>query len=143
MKTSALLLVMTAGLLVAADTEDVKKEKDKLKGTWSLISLQVPQGEKGPSDKEIEQMKMVFTDDTVTIKFGDKEKPAKYTLDPAKNPKEINIMPKDKDNVVKGIYALDGDTLKICAAEKGDRPKEFKPDAASQAAVLTLKRDKK
>jgi len=44
---------------------------------------------------------------------------------------------------LKGIYTLDGDTLKICLTEKGDRPKEFKLDADSKAALMTLKRDKK
>lgn len=141
MKTRV-LLVMAVSLLIAADaTEDVKKEKEKLKGTWSLVAVQVPKGEKGPTPKEIKEMKMIFGEDQMTPKFGDKEdKPASYKIDPSKNPKEIDMMPGDR--MVKGIYLLAGDTLKLCLAQKGDRPKQFKADK-EETILMTLKRDKK
>jgi uncharacterized protein (TIGR03067 family) len=144
MKLQALLVVAVAGLLVAADAkDDLKKEKDKFKGTWSVIAIQLPGEGKGPAENELKEMKLIFTDDTVTVKFKDDAKLANYKLDPAKNPKEIDILPKDTDRAVKGIYVFEGETLKICSADKGDRPKEFKPDAPSRTSVLTLKRDKK
>jgi uncharacterized protein (TIGR03067 family) len=143
MKLRGVLLVVSAGLLVGADAkEDLKKEKDKLIGTWSVITIEVPKGEKGPSDKEIKEMKFVFAEDKVTPKFGEMEdQPVNYRLDPSKKPKEIDIMiPKG----MKGIYTLDGDTLTMCVVAKGDpRPKEFKADADTKAVIMTLKRDKK
>src|SRR5262245_72416 len=144
MKLRALLLVTVAGLSIAADAkEDLKKEKDKIKGTWSFVSIEVPKGEKGPPDEALKEMKMVFGEDKVTIKFGkDEDKPAAYQLDPSKKPKEIDIMPEGKDKTLKGIYTLEGDTLKMCVSEKGVRPKEFKPDAESKTGVMTLKREK-
>jgi len=143
MKLHRVLFVVAAGLLVAADAkEDLKKELDKLKGNWSVTAVEVPKGEKGPSDNELKQLKVVFTDDKMSIKFGDEEdKPATYKLDPSKKPKEIDATRGDK--TLKGIYALEGDTLKICFSEKGERPKEFKADADTRAAVMTLQRAKK
>jgi uncharacterized protein (TIGR03067 family) len=143
MKLRSILLVVAAGLLIGADAkEDLKKEQDRLKGTWSVLAIEVPKGEKGPSDKELKEMKVIFADtDKVIMKFGeDEDKPAVYKLDPSQKPKEIDIMPGPR--TLKGIYTLDGDTLKICLTEKGDRPKEFKVDADRKAALMTLKRDK-
>jgi len=84
MKLRGVLLVVAAGLLIGADAkEDLKKEQDKLKGTWSVIAIEVPKGEKGPSDKEIKEMKIIFAEDKVTMNFGEDEgQPASYRLGP-------------------------------------------------------------
>jgi uncharacterized protein (TIGR03067 family) len=143
MKRRGLLLVVAAGLLVGADAkEDLKKEKEMLKGTWSVTAFEVPKGQKEPSEKELKGMKLIATEDKLRAIFGDEDNPASYKLDPSKKPREIDIM-LDGGKTLKGIYSLDGDTLKICVAEKGDRPKEFKADAETKAAVMTFKRDKK
>ncbi len=103
------LLVMAAGLLIGAQAkDDVKKEMAKFKGTWSVVSFEVAKGDRGPSDKEIKEMKIIFGrdgEDSMVVKFGDKdEKPSTFKLDPSKNPKEIDLMPVGKDRIVKGIY---------------------------------------
>jgi uncharacterized protein (TIGR03067 family) len=142
------LFVLSVGLLVGAQAQDdAKKEMANFKGTWSLLSVVLPTGDKGPSENDIKEMKLVFgqpADDSMVMKFGDKgEKASTYKLDPSKSPKEIDMQPSGGPKLAKGIYKLDGDTLVICANNQGDRPKEFKADKASGTSVLTLKRDKK
>ena len=61
-------------------------------------------------------------------------------VDATKTPKEIDL--NMEGQVGKGIYELEGDTLKIAHGEVGDaRPKEF-PKAGSGLTVLVLKRAK-
>ena len=48
-----------------------------------------------------------------------------------------------KDVVFQGIYALDGDDLKICFAPPGEkRPTEFVTQGGSSEQLVVLKRDK-
>lgn len=67
-------------------------------------------------------------------------------LDPAKNPKEIDVTPGDgpeAGKVLKGVYSINKEELKICLAHSGkDRPKtlEGKPDDG--CFIVTLKRGK-
>jgi hypothetical protein len=44
---------------------------------------------------------------------------------------------------MKGIYALDGDSLKICVSQpKADRPTEFATKKGSNSSLVILKREK-
>ena len=66
-----------------------------------------------------------------------------FTIDLTRKPKETtDTLPDGKQ--IKGIYELDGDTLKWAANEPGktDRPKEFESKEGSERLLLTLKRDK-
>jgi uncharacterized protein (TIGR03067 family) len=63
-------------------------------------------------------------------------------IDPMASPKTIDITFSDgpsKDDTLKGIYELDGDTQRICWAAPGKpRPTEFeaKPDSGRMLQVL-------
>jgi hypothetical protein len=58
------LLVLTAGLLIAADNpkDDAAKDLAKLKGTWLLVSAQ-RDGKKLP-EEEVKKTKITFAGDT-------------------------------------------------------------------------------
>src|SRR5262245_54750021 len=100
------LLVVAAGLLIAADTatDDVKKEKDKLKGTWNVVSLETG-GEKGP-EEFTKGATLTFEDEKATFKAGGENHLGTYKIDPGKKQKTIDIIPSDgpdKDKAMQGI----------------------------------------
>src|SRR5947209_17622248 len=68
-------------------------------------------------------------------------------LDPAKEPKEIDftdVSGENKGKTGKGIYQVDGDTLKICHGmpTNPERPKEFASKPGSGLFVVVWKRQK-
>jgi uncharacterized protein (TIGR03067 family) len=137
----ALLGVAVVGLLVAAD--DKKDDiKDKLKGTWEVVSMEVG-GKKAP-DEAFKGQTLTFEADKVISKGKDKPDPATYTIDATKKPAELDIVPTEgpqKGKTVKMIFQLDGDTLKIAGKmEPTERPKGFDD---KDVVVMTLKRQKK
>jgi uncharacterized protein (TIGR03067 family) len=67
-------------------------------------------------------------------------------LDPSKTPAAVNLAVREgegKDDVLLGIYSLEGDTLKLCFDPQGQtRPEDFKPEAKGGATLITLKKPK-
>jgi uncharacterized protein (TIGR03067 family) len=151
MKLRALLMLLAVGFLVAADDKDdaVKKEKAKLKGTYKMVSGE-EQGMKLPDDY-VTNTKVEFTNDKMIIKVvkdkDEKNVEATYKIDPGQKIKTIDLKPTDgpeKGKTIKGIYVIDGDTLKICAASKSDndRPKVFATEKGSGSVLMVLKKEK-
>ena len=68
------------------------------------------------------------------------------TLDPAKAPKQMDIVGKEGPNAgktIKTIYKLDGDSLVVCyELAGGDRPTEFKSKAGTKQFLAEYKRAK-
>jgi uncharacterized protein (TIGR03067 family) len=140
------LLVVTATLLVGADapTEDiVKKDKEKLQGAWRVIVAE-KNGEKRDRE-DLVKVQIVIAGDKLTIKDPRlSDEGMVYQLDPRKKPKEINLRGAETKEVNRGIYALDGDELKICFAnEPGKaRPTDFTAKAKSGRVLVVAKRPK-
>jgi uncharacterized protein (TIGR03067 family) len=137
-------LVLAVAFLVAADApkEDVKKEKEKLKGAWKVVSLEV----EGKEQKK-EEVTFTFADDNLTIAFKDDKKTANYKLEPTTKPTSIDMVPDDgpeKGKTLKGIYVVDGEMLKLCFAKQPDnaRPSEFATKKESGSVLIVLKKEK-
>ena len=141
------LLFLTAAILVAADPpkEDaVKKDLKGIQGTWKVVAMEAD-GEKAP-EEIVAALKLVFKDDTLTFVPGE---PGftnyTYKLDPTTKPAGFDMTHADEKNkgeTQKGIYSLEGDSLKICFGKPGQRPKEFTAKAKSGQAMYVLKRVK-
>jgi uncharacterized protein (TIGR03067 family) len=125
---------------------DAKKEKERLQGTWTVVTIAKEEN----SEHDAEDSQMVISGDEFTMKQGDQVlAKGKFKLDPSKSPKAIDLeiaeSSKEGDNgkTALGIYALDGDSLKICLVPPGetDRPQKFTA-AAEKRIVFTLKREK-
>ncbi len=113
-------------------------DQEKIQGTWALTSGE--RNGKPLSDEMIQHIKLIFAGDKLTTKHKDRKTEATFKLDSNKTLKEIDL--EMEGSVGKGIYQLDGDTLKIVHGEVGDaRPKDF-PKAGSGLTVLVLKREK-
>jgi uncharacterized protein (TIGR03067 family) len=141
-----LAVVCLVGLLIAAEgggQEGRQGDKDKLQGTWQSVTAQ----RKG---KPMPELKLVIEGDTLAVERGGRTLfKGKMVLDPSREPKTLDWELTSKSGeklVLKGIYDIDGDTLKYChAAPPGsaDRPKEFSTNEKEDHMLLVLKREKK
>src|SRR5579862_4538822 len=97
-------------------------DEEKLVGDWDVVSA-VKKGQKAPDDA-LSNMKVTFAKaGKLTFSDGTKTMEVTYKMDASKSPKEIDVT--EQDNLHKGIYAFDGDKLKICVAHPPlDRPTE-------------------
>jgi uncharacterized protein (TIGR03067 family) len=133
------VLLVLAGFLIAADAkEDAKQDMDNLEGTWICTSNE--SNGKKRSDELNRQGRLIFKGNKLTQKFGEIElKLIYYTLYPSAGPKRI-ILKDEKPGVMRGIYELQGDTLKTCFGLGRDMayPSEFTGKAGF--ALATFKR---
>jgi uncharacterized protein (TIGR03067 family) len=138
--------VCLAGPLRAEDPP--KKDSDLLQGVWEATAVE-SDGKAAPAD-EVKKFKVQVAGEhlTITTASGGATK-ARFKLDPATSPKAIDLTVADgeaKGTVVQGIYAVEGDQLKLCireVPERGARPKEFKTEKNDAILYATLKRVKK
>jgi uncharacterized protein (TIGR03067 family) len=143
MKWRVLMLVV-AGLLVAADAKEdaAKKDQGRLQGTWKVVAA-TKGGKEAPAER-IKAMRLVIEGDKITVKDGTRDEAATYTLAPDQKPAAIDVKPgRPGQKTILGIYQLADDNLKMCWVREGDRPKEFASKEGSDAILLVLKREKK
>src|SRR5262245_32645451 len=138
----ALLAVVLVGSNATAD--DAKDDLKALEGTWDLIYFE----RDGKEVKLQKDTKAINTGDKFVVKRGDEVIAAgTMKLDPSKKPKASETTyteGPDKGKTFKGIYQIDGDTVKFCRAGSPDaeRPTEFKTKPDSGQFVAVYKRAK-
>jgi len=122
----------------------VGEDNRAIRGTWQMISgIQSGQPTTNPA-----QTQVILSLDTMVVVADGKAYSAKYTLDPARQPKQIDLtpVPQNRDPgaqvpVIEGIYELAGDVLRICyALPGGPRPAVFASEANSPNALMILQR---
>lgn len=134
------------GVALAQD-EAVKKEAEKLQGTWEILSSE--EDDRPTPEVIVQNLKVVIKGNQLTLKgveqlinqFGK----VTLTIDPATMPKIIDFKVEagmERDKTFEGIYTLKDDELKICASTRsgGNRPEEFKTQAGSNRLLVVLKR---
>jgi uncharacterized protein (TIGR03067 family) len=142
------LLILAAGLLVAADKKEsaATKELKKLTGTWQAETYAL-NGQKASAD-DLKKVSLVITADgkAKVLNDGKATLQAIIKLDPTRKPKAIDITFTEgrlKGEVAQGIYELKGDTFRLCRAVPGkDRPTEFSSKPNSGHALMTYNRVK-
>ncbi len=149
MKTLQVIsLVLTAGLLLAAQgarEAAVKKDLEKLRGTWRYESL-VVEGTKADED-DFKNARLVCEGEKFTMNDGTATYRGTLHLDPAKKPRTIDVVFTDgpeKGKTSFGIYEVEGDTFKVCIGLAGkERPTEFVSKPGSGHVLEVLKREKR
>jgi uncharacterized protein (TIGR03067 family) len=146
---AAILTAFSAAFAADPPKEDATKaEAAKLQGTWQVTKL-TDETEVAAPAKEIEEWTFEFKGDQLTIRQtkDNSGHVTKYTLDPSKKPKAIDIQEADLGS--EGIYKLDGDDLAICVVAGGRngrtaaRPSEFKASKPNKYSLFVLKKVKK
>jgi uncharacterized protein (TIGR03067 family) len=144
--------------LSQGDKADAKKDLEVLQGTWIVNAMEW--GGKSLPKELMKGYKFVFAGNKLTwdaaigmmSKMGkvtarDGEFPCDFKIDPAKEPKQIDITLhlKQGDRTVLGIYEIKGDTLKVCyfASTTGKRPVEFSTNDNLSVGLIVLTRAKK
>jgi uncharacterized protein (TIGR03067 family) len=138
----ALLVAMVvANWLSAAPQQADSNDRDRIQGRWKFLSV-LEQGEKQPMPEE---NRVVITPDLLKMVYPNEESGWKYTIDPSKNPKEMDwIVEIDPGHPIRqlAIYSLEGDTLTIASAAAGKpRPTTFESKKGDFGGVMVLRRD--
>jgi uncharacterized protein (TIGR03067 family) len=140
-----LTAVVTAGLFAPAANQgdDARKELEQLQGKWAVVSVE----RDGKADERWKDAVRTIEGNKYVLapKEGAKVE-GTFKIDPVKKPKVFDSEPAGgqyKGKTLLGIYAVEGDTLKICFAEPGkDRPTEFASKPGSGWVLAVHKREK-
>ena len=122
-----------------------KSDEELLHGSWYIVGLEMggnlePERNYRGNSFTFEKTKGVGT---ATLREGRlPEIDFSYKLDPAANPKSIDLTLPTKDVKFRGIYKLDGDDLTICFSTGGPRPTQFGTRAGGDTETFTLKRNR-
>lgn len=140
----AALMVLSA--LVAAPADDDLKT---LQGTWQPVEVERRGKKAGKDSPEAKDMRLVFTGDSITLlnlSAPGKERKKKFTIQPAKSPKELDMVSLDGQEAgekAQCIYKIEKDRLTICLPDDPKkRPKEFKAGQDDGTLLITLERTK-
>lgn len=133
-------VIPTAAPARAAEADDAKA----MEGTWEFVSGEVG-GRKLP-DEVLKTMTLVLKDGKYTTRSPGPDDTGTVTIDAGKEPKAMDVKGVEGPNKGKtfpSIYALDGDSLKICYDLSGKaRPTEFKSAPGSKLFLAVYKRSK-
>jgi uncharacterized protein (TIGR03067 family) len=102
------------------------EEQEKLRGQWTIVSGEVG----GRPDPETKGLRMTFAGNRFAVSSRvEVLLNGNMRLDPTTEPKAVDVFfteGPNKGKTRRGIYALEGDDLKMCYSEFGmERPKEF------------------
>jgi uncharacterized protein (TIGR03067 family) len=143
-----LCLALTSALLSAGPgaADDAKgkapTDQEQIQGAWACESAEL--GGKPMPPEHAKKFKFTFKGDRLTIASPAGDREGTFRLDPGKKPRQLTIKPRDRDGEVKAIYALDGKSLKICAAgDTGEaRPAEFATTVGERRILFVFRREK-
>jgi uncharacterized protein (TIGR03067 family) len=139
------LLVLFAAMLLAAEDDASKRDREKMQGDWAAVSL-VADGAKSADDEAQSLFRTVKGNGYTMFLFNKPLARYTFTLDATKEPKTIDVTPAGTagGKTILGIYKLDGERWTICFAAPGKvRPKDFTSTEGSGQVLTVWEREKK
>jgi uncharacterized protein (TIGR03067 family) len=119
-------------------------DAEAIRGTW-LVSGCMFDGKDGSAELIERKLTFIFGDRLAVSENGERhEKELRYKLDPTRKPPEIDITPAGgKEAMVRGIYRLEGDKLKLCVGEPGEpRPVKFETKKDNRVRIVDFRRQR-
>jgi uncharacterized protein (TIGR03067 family) len=141
-----LWLVPLACVLLTQPAGDdrAKKDLERMQGEWVLHAMEV--NGKDVVAPKLADTFLIVKGDEYRTKVKDKlQAGVQLKLDPSKNPNAVDMIRTEADGsetVLKGIYVLDKDTLKICRGLVAgqERPNQFATWPDTNYFVVTWKK---
>ncbi|HLJ95750.1 MAG TPA: TIGR03067 domain-containing protein [Gemmataceae bacterium] len=116
-------------------------DRELLQGTWVATGLE-REGKAMPKPTlESLHIKLIFNGDKLTFEYPDHTELGTFKLEVSDGRKTIDVA--TGVDTSKGIYQLEGDSLKICGVPSSEeRPTDFTTRARSKQVLFILKRQK-
>lgn len=133
------LVTLLLGLCSNAQADDLKD----MAGKWKVQTAEA--GGKALESGDMADLVVTISGDRYEVQVKDKTDRGTLKLDEAQKPKTMDATDtegEDVGKVIKAIYELKGDTLRVCYAFEGDRPKEFATKADAPILLVTYRREK-
>src|SRR5262249_41140951 len=141
---SVLVCVCVGSFALGDDSIKTKDDGKKMQGSWQPVAAEL--GGKPFPDEVLKTMKLVLTDGKYTVTVGEQTDEGTVKLDPAKEPRAMDIEGTKGPNqgkTIPAIYELTDTTLRVCYDLSGNaRPKEFKTKSDTQLFLVEYKRQK-
>jgi uncharacterized protein (TIGR03067 family) len=121
----------------------IQQEIKKLQGAWAVESVTWDPREKNEGMGK--GLSIIISGESLVAKVPGEDKnlgKANFKIDPTKELKTIDITGEGGNDVVRGIYKLEGDTLTVCVGpnERKERPTDFASKPGSRQTLVVLKR---
>jgi uncharacterized protein (TIGR03067 family) len=131
--------IMMIGMLVATDVP--AGDMQRIQGTWALVSSESDGVSRPPDSIKGGKVLMIFEGDQLIAKLeGRSTVLGTFALDPTKMPKAYDRTYPD-GSPRRGIYELEGETLKICIATVGkERPTAFATKPGDGVSLLVYQK---
>lgn len=153
-------LILAAATAAGSAAPELSQDHKAMQGAWLVRAYD--QDGKQPPPELLRKMKVIIRSDRLTIQprlvvevtpfvkdrvnfslDDNSSDEAQFKLDPSKKTKAIDLDWPDRggSRTAKGMYILDGATLRICLAmPSGNRPKKFPEEPKSGLVRLVLER---
>ena len=131
-------IVLTASLLGSITRADDLKA---MEGKWKVEAAEA--GGKALESEDMKELIVTITGDRYEVQVKDKTDRGSLKLDETQNPKLMDATDtegEDAGKVIKAIYELKGDTLRVCYG--AERPKEFATKEDAAVLLITYRREK-
>ncbi len=132
------VLLLAVGLFAVA--EDVGPKA--LQGKWNVVAGE--EGGKPLAAADLKEATATVQGNRLTVRKAGRDEEMTFTARDTGNKGEIDFTHSagpDKGKTCKGIYSLEGDTLRISIAPPGEeRPKQFTTAKDTKQMMWTLKR---
>lgn len=151
MTAALLLLVLGDGPkpeVIKEPPKDLGKSEPRLTGTWLVVAA-VKEGDT-LTPEQAKGLTVILDAGSITVQDALSLEKATHVLDRTARPKAIDILSEraPKEGLVRGVYELDGDSLKLAWARPGTaRPRsvhaaDFPASELPNLTFLVLKRKK-